>query len=467
MFFVISGFLITRNILRDHQTGIFTFRRFYVRRIRRLFPALAVTLLATLVGGFLLLAPEDMARLGLTGLSAVVSLSNILFWREIGYFDAASALKPLLHTWSLAVEEQFYLLWPAVLILTCRVGKARSVLWIVSAIGVSSFASAEILRTVDPGAVFYLMPFRMFEMCAGAVVAVLDPDRPRSRLAQLATLTGLGVIAYSVARFDARTTQLHYWVLLPCLGAVLIIYGSRNRWSEILLSNRIATRIGAISYSLYLVHWPIVVFFKYGRTAEIPTALKWLLVAISFAAAAILYRVVELPLRSNGRVYRAPTSTRTALFASAALAMLVLAIGAHAWTTGGWPWRLPVQLRNIPNETALWTERNVHARVGSCFIYAPTAPTFDETSCLAKDPVKPNYLISGDSFGADAYVFLSKAYPDVNFLQATAGNCHPLISGQVGDELCKGLLDLIFTRFIPSNRLDGVYPFRRLDDERS
>ncbi len=144
------------------------------------------------------------------------------------------------------------------------------------------------------------------------------------------------------------------------------------------------------------------------------------------------------------------------MVALSAMALLVLAIGLHGWYTGGWPSRMPKELRFIPSETAMWNERNPQARVGTCFVYAPTETTFDEARCLTRESGRPNHLILGDSFAADAYVYLSTAYPKVNFLQATAGNCHPLFANVTGDALCKDLLQHIFDTFLPGSTIDGV-----------
>jgi peptidoglycan/LPS O-acetylase OafA/YrhL len=455
VFFVISGFLITRNILKDYQSGVFTFRRFYVRRIRRLFPALAVTLLATLAAGYVLFAPEDMARLGQSGLYAVVSLSNVLFWTQIGYFDPAATLKPLLHTWSLGVEEQFYLLWPAFVVLAARFGGARAVMAMIAAVGGVSFVSAELLRTASPGAVFYLMPFRMFELCAGAVLVASDRGPPRGVWARIATLGGLALVLYAVAGFDATTSGRHLWALLPCVGTVLVIDAGWNRVSAPLLANRVATFLGTISYSLYLVHWPAVVFYHAFRPGAPTRTVKAMLVLLCIALATILNRAVEQPFRSGGKVDRSHVSARLAAIASAAAAIVVSAIGWHAWASGGWTFRVPAELRGIPSEQAMWNERNPHERVGTCFVDTQAQTRFDEARCLARDPQKPNYLILGDSFAADAYVYLSTAYPGVNFLQATTGGCPPLL-GPHHDALCTKMREQIFTHFIADTPVDGV-----------
>jgi len=455
VFFVISGYLITRNITTDIQNGRFAYTTFYMRRLRRIFPALAVTLVLTLIGAFLCFAPEDMARTGESALFSVLSLSNVLFWRQISYFDAAATVKPLLHTWSLAVEEQFYLIWPALLVSTARLGGRYALRTAVLVVGIASFASAELLRGAHPGAVFYLMPFRMFELCAGAILAFFPDRRPGVAVAEASTGAGLAAIVYAVAVFDSTYSLRRGWSLLPVAGAMLVISSGGSSTSGWLLSNRIATWVGNISYSLYLAHWPIVVFYRYLHPSGLSLVARIVLVVLSVMVAAVSYKFVEQPFRLAG-TRRNPAIGKRPMIVSASLtaAVLVLA-GFSAWQSGGWRFRLPSELRTIPTETAMWLERNPAARVGSCFIDPNAPPFFDERGCLATNPDKPNYLIVGDSLAADAYVYLSTAYPDINFLQATSGNCRPLIDGD-GDEPCKALRDLVFNRFLPGRTLDGI-----------
>ncbi len=400
-----------------------------------------------------------MARLGETTLFSAASLSNILFWRDAGYFDASAAVKPLLHTWSLSVEEQFYLIWPAALVIASRVRRPRSVVALVITVGTASFALAEIFRPTIPDAVFYLVPFRMFEFCAGAAL-VFAPRPSRRRLwAELAMIAGFSVLAYSVTCLVPNTAIHPLWPVLPCFGATLIIYvGGRAPWTCRLLSNRLSMAVGTISYSLYLVHWPIIVFYRYARSNELLSGEKLLLVALCFIAAAPMYRLVELPFRSPMPASRKPAGGGRAWgLVGATLALCVCTVGADAWYSGGWSFRLPAEMRRIPSEGSMWAERDPFARVGKCFIYSPASSfsDFDVNACLKLDPAKPNYLIIGDSFAADAYVYLSAAYPGINFLQATAGGCVPLVK-PAGDEICSSLLRFIFGKFIPHTKLDGV-----------
>lgn len=454
VFFVISGFLITRNILKDQESGVFSFKRFYTRRFYRLFPALCAVLLLTLAAGSALLAPDDMARLGRTALLSVLSLSNLQFWRETGYFDQAATLNPLLHSWSLSVEEQFYLVWPVMLVVASKVNRQRGAMALVIAIGVVSSISAELLRPFSPDAVFYLMPFRMYELCAGAVLALIRRRSLNPWQAEIGTALGVLAITYSAVYFDASTLRSPFLLFLPCIGTALVILSGNAKYTGKLLSNRAVNAVGTISYSLYLVHWPIIVFHRYFVGTAIPDRDQWLLLLLCFVVAALLYWAVELPFRS-GRIDNMSSRTRRAFLALMVVSLSGLAAGAHAWYTDGWTFRVSSDLPSIPSANAMWAERNPAARVGSCFIFSQTRNDIDEDVCLKPDPGKPNYLIVGDSFAADAYVYLSRAFPNVNFLQATAGSCYPVIERNT-EPVCDAMLKMVFEQFIPSTKLNGV-----------
>ncbi|MCI5144936.1 MAG: acyltransferase, partial [Candidatus Electrothrix sp. AR3] len=197
IFFVISGFLITQNIMADLSKGSFSFARFYTRRIRRLFPALFVTLVLSLLFGFLLFTPEHYLRLAKSLLYSVLSVSNFFFWQEAGYFDTAVDFKPLLHTWSLAVEEQFYLIWPALLFLLFKLGKKWILLFLLLSSALSLYWSEQWLLT-DPSGAFFLTPFRIIEFAFGAIMAWLIQFQPKNKLLLEPLLAlGFGFILYS------------------------------------------------------------------------------------------------------------------------------------------------------------------------------------------------------------------------------------------------------------------------------
>lgn len=336
VFFVISGFLITQVILSNLADGEFTFRAFYVRRFRRLFPAFFVTLLVSLVAGALFFSAEQMTRFGVSISAATFSVSNILFWSEHGYFDVASHLKPLLHTWSLSVEEQFYLVWPITLVWLTRYGR-RAVVAGLAVVFVASLGSNLLLQTYQ-SALFYLSPFRFFEFVIGA--AVIFMLRPVSNLAkEAANLAGLALIAVAYHAYTDTMLFPSYPALVPTVGAALVLWGGTARWSGLLLRNPLAVGIGLISYSLYLVHWPIIVFWEYVYPLPLLLREKLALLALTFALATLMYFCVERP-------FRARTSSgfrllpRSFLTMTATAALLMTGLGLQIWISYGWLWRL-------------------------------------------------------------------------------------------------------------------------------
>ncbi|WP_339133707.1 MAG: acyltransferase family protein [Candidatus Electrothrix sp. GW3-4] len=300
IFFVISGFLITRNIMSDIDKGTFSFARFYSRRIKRLFPALYTTLLLTLVFGFLLFTPEHLLRLGKSLLYSVLSVSNFFFWKEAGYFDTAIDFKPLLHTWSLAVEEQFYLIWPALLFLFSKLSRKIWLPVFLLLISAASLYGAERWLDSDPTGAFFLTPFRIIEFAFGAgLVWLIDRQPKKKLLLEPLQLAALLLILYSFFSFTKHTSFPGLSALIPCLGAALAIYSGQARFLGYLLRNRLAVGIGLISYSLYLVHWPLLIFYKYWHYSEIDHTDRISLLLTTFLCAWLSWKFIEQPFRKG------------------------------------------------------------------------------------------------------------------------------------------------------------------------
>ncbi|MFT4059319.1 MAG: acyltransferase family protein [Legionella sp.] len=300
VFFVISGFLITRLIIKEiTQTGYFNFINFYCRRVKRLFPALFFVLLCTLIAGVVLLAPSNLRFLGRSLAAAALSLSNCLFWLESGYFNTTTTSKPLLHTWSLSVEEQFYLLWPFILFLVAVKWQKRFWPWAIVFLGIVSFSLNLALQKSHLTALYFLMPFRVFEFCIGALMVWLINLRPKSDFPnECLCLLGLGMMLYAVFYFTKDTVFPSYNALLPTIGAALVIYAGGARYSGKLFSNKLAVGLGLISYSLYLVHWPIIVFYSYFTAAEITSFYIQIMVCVSAILVALFtYQFIEKPFR--------------------------------------------------------------------------------------------------------------------------------------------------------------------------
>ncbi|MBY2936772.1 acyltransferase family protein [Rhizobium leguminosarum] len=336
IFFVISGYLITKLIIEDVEQEKFSFRRFYVRRIRRLFPALLFTLLCSLVTAAFTFPPEEMSRFGMSLAASVFSVSNILFWSEHGYFDVSSHLKPLLHTWSLSVEEQFYLVWPFALVLLLRFGrKAAAVALLI--VFVSSLGVNLALEPYQ-STLFYLSPFRFFEFAIGASLVFVPPARSNGAM-ECAFVAGLTMIAYAYRYFSEATLFPSYPALLPTVGAALVIWGGQARWSGRLLRNKAAVSVGLISYSLYLAHWPILVFWQYSGAMRLVWHDRAVLLALTFVIAACMYFFLEQPFRAR-RSGGYAVLPRSYMLIAASTAATVSAVGLHVWASHGWFWRL-------------------------------------------------------------------------------------------------------------------------------
>lgn len=444
VFFVISGYLITRNIHRDVNTGEFSFQGFYRRRLVRLVPAASATILFSLVAAYLLQSPDQVLALSQSAIAAVFGVSNFVFWNELGYFDLAAHQKPLLHTWSLGVEEQFYLIWPAVLAIGLRARGLKFVIWLLAGLFLLSLAGAHLVRIFDPSAAFYLMPFRIFEFAVGACLA-LSPWRPSLSRVAATVLQGFGLafIGYSLFAMNTETPMPGVLSLIPCIGTALVIFAGRTD-PTFVLANPLMQFIGRVSYPLYLVHWPLVVFFPGVLTNTLGY------VALCFALAALLHWLVEHPAKRHF------ASGRMAFPLSAAAAASVSMIAFHAIATEGWRFRLPPELQNIQTAGEMWAERNPIVRVGECFLVeAASFAEFNKTTCLALASDRPNVLVVGDSMAADLFSALRTAFPHVNFLEATSGNCTPVLESKKGGN-CKELLDFIFLKFVEDVRLDAV-----------
>ncbi len=300
IFFVISGFLITRNIMADIGKGSFSFTRFYSRRIKRLFPALYATLFLTLLFAYLLFTPEHLLRLGKSLLYSILSVSNFFFWKEAGYFDTAVDFKPLLHTWSLAVEEQFYVAWPAILFLFSKLGKKIWLPFFLLLISGASLYGAEHWLNSDPTGAFFLTPFRIIEFAFGAgLVWLIDLQPKKKFLLEPLQLTALLLILYSFFSFNKLTSFPGLSALIPCLGAALAIYSGQARFLGYLLRNPLAVGIGLISYSLYLVHWPLLIFYKYWHYSEIDHTDRVGLLLATFLCAWLSWKFIEQPFRKG------------------------------------------------------------------------------------------------------------------------------------------------------------------------
>ncbi|HEU0083865.1 MAG TPA: acyltransferase family protein [Bradyrhizobium sp.] len=340
VFFVISGYLITRIILGAIDAGEFSFIGFFINRVRRLFPALLATVGITVILGGLLLSPPYMKKLAEAAIVSVLGLSNIYFWSEAGYWDIESAFKPLLHIWSLSLEEQFYLIWPPLLLLASH-GKNRRAarIALVATLGLASLLAAGLLSLQHPRATFFWMPWRAFEFMIGAAVIWLETRAiPRGRLwPEIMAAGGFGLILISFLAYGDHTPFPFPGALLPCIGSALLIRAGGACRTARLWTNRPMLWTGRISYSLYLVHWPLIIYYSWWRFDPLSEFERTGLVLGSFALAIPLHHFVENRFKRS----RAPRSSDAVFLpVSAAAALAIVAIAFSAKLDDGWPWRV-------------------------------------------------------------------------------------------------------------------------------
>ncbi|PHQ61093.1 MAG: acyltransferase, partial [Sphingobium sp.] len=299
IFFVISGFLITGIIAREVDEGRFSLVHFYERRFRRIIPALALMILVTLGCAAWLYLPGDLDGVPKSALAATLFASNLWFFTDTGYFAGGADVKPLLHTWSLAVEEQYYIGFPILLMLLARYApRWRAV--VLTMIAAGSLALAIILQRDTSGFTFYLLPTRAWELFAGGLLALgVLPAINRRWISELVAWGGLLAIALAVTFYDRDTIFPGLTALPPVLGAAALIHASPGTSVGRLLSLPILVGIGLLSYSLYLWHWPLIVFTEYATDAPLSGAIRLIVMAAALLAAALSWRFVERPFRSR------------------------------------------------------------------------------------------------------------------------------------------------------------------------
>ncbi|MDJ0922061.1 MAG: acyltransferase family protein [Henriciella sp.] len=328
VFFVISGFLITRILYDEMVEKRFSILHFYERRARRILPALFAVMLACLAAGWFLLSPEDYSHMARSAVSALVFLSNIWFWQNSGgYFDGATDYLPLLHTWSLAVEEQFYILFPLYLLIILRWGKevSRSLTW---ALVLGSLLFAAWITPQMPSASFYLLPTRFWELGLGSLLALGLATVPLSQwVRELMAGIGLLLILFAVVFYNSATSFPGIAALPPVLGAAALIWAGASGSSLVgkALSWRPMVFVGLLSYSLYLWHWPIMAFARnWLMSSELPEPWQVATIAASFVAAWLSYKYVETPFRAG----RGRPMTQSRVFTLSGIGTATLAIMA-------------------------------------------------------------------------------------------------------------------------------------------
>lgn len=334
VFFVISGFLITSIILKDLNAGTFSLSHFWERRVRRILPALITVIIACLVAGWFYLLPLDYENLGKQAFAQTIFSSNILFYLQSGYFDSANETKPLLHTWSLAVEEQFYIFFPFFMFLAWKFCQ-KHIQFLIAAIFIISLSFSVYMTGRHPSFAFYMLPTRAWELLIGAFLA-FGFMRPQNHAASsIAGLSGIAMIAASCFLYTEKTPFPGIAAALPCFGAALVIWsgGHAGGVAQRILSCKPMVFIGKVSYSWYLWHWPVIVFYKYFSFDPLSAYEQAALFAISFVLGILSWKFIETPFRKRSTQKSLKTmSVACAILAGMATCALVI-YGAKGYSS--------------------------------------------------------------------------------------------------------------------------------------
>jgi peptidoglycan/LPS O-acetylase OafA/YrhL len=421
VFFVISGFLISKIIYAEIKShGKFRIISFYERRARRILPVFVIVTAATVITGYFLFLPDDFAVLGRSAMYASGFSANLFDYRTSGYFDEEADTYPLLHFWSLGVEEQFYIAFPVIVLLIWKLAP-RLIGATIFLIAVASLALAEICVRTQPAAAFYLTPQRAWELMAGCMLALpgfpfLNQRLPR----EIVSAAGLGLILFAALSYGNETPFPGLTAVVPVAGAASIIWGCEGRQTFVgaLLSLKPLRYLGLWSYSIYMIHWPIIVFARVLRPFS-DGRLDVIIVLASIGLGCLSYFFVEAPFRKPRQIL-----SRRSLFEVSLASLLALAgSGLIIETANGFPDWLPKEVRTVLayNDYEFFSLY----RHGVCFLVIPKQWKDLKPDCLPTG--RPSALLWGDSHAAHFYAALKDRFPDVSMLQANMSACPPIV----------------------------------------
>ena len=444
IFFVISGFLISTIIFDNLTRGTFSFGEFYYRRIRRIFPALLLVLVASYALGWIALFADEFRQLGKHTAGGAGFVANFVLLKESGYFDNSASTKPLLHLWTLGVEEQFYIVWPLLLWLAWKPRLNLLAVTVVVA-AISFYLTVSKVRG-EPVTVFYSPQTRFWELMAGSILAYLTLYRPsavgnvarafsqrltsmvhaslakvdETKLRDILSFLGMALIVIGLVTISPKRLFPGWWALLPVAGTVLVISAGAHAWfNKTILSNRILVWVGLISYPLYLWHWPLLSFARILEGDLPAPGMRITLVATSVALAWATFKFVELPIRRG--TYRGAKAP--------ALFVLMLVVGCVGYAT--------YKLNGLPSRS--WVKHNAEVNaefVGPMWKYTKNdiclnRYPFEEAAgypwwfCMASKDEKPTLLILGNSYANGAYAGLSGNEGFSHHSILSIGTCQP------------------------------------------
>lgn len=421
IFFVISGYLISNILYRGLDSKKFTFTDFYSRRIRRIFPPLIPVFLFCLIFGWFNLLPDEYAQLGAHIAGGVLFISNLILWNEVGYFDVAAEVKPLLHLWSLGIEEQFYVIWPLFLFIFWR-WKKTLILFVIL-ITLLMFLSNVLEIRSSPGSVFYLPQYRFWELLIGGLLAYFQRNSNKGiecyikRNSSKISVFGLILIITALLLLSKENRFPGWWALLPTIGTALIIGSGSSAWiNKNILAFKPIVYLGLISYSLYLWHWPLLSFL-YIADGPVPR-LTYKIIAIVLAILLAIgsFHLIEKPIRMR-------TKRSKTVITSIIIMILIGLTGLLIYFNSGFPKRLPEkfvtiseQFKRIPSGTPDCIQKFFGGGNSYCRI--------------SDINVKPTVVIIGDSHAAHFYWGLKEYYDrkGENIINLGAGGCPPFMT---------------------------------------
>ncbi len=452
IFFVISGFLITSIILGELDDSKFSIMNFYKRRIARIIPAVMFVIITFgfLVGPVLVL-PSEISEYFYSAAAASGFASNIYFWSQVDYFARAAESRPLLHTWSLGVEEQFYVFFPFILMIVNKLFPDRRVS-IILMLSIVSLVAGVLVHREFPAADFYLLPFRAWELFIGALLALGAAPKIGPRASEAAALAGAGLIVASIFLLVSWLPFPSPFALAPCMGtALLIAYGEGTRVGRA-LSIAPLRWIGLVSFALYLWHWPIITLYREATGGELDALETIGLVAASFVAATVSYYLVEQPAREAIRRWSA---RKAVAFGAGASVLMVTTCLILAFTAEKiWHVSPAAERAGRYQHYKSWEVGREQDISSACFIEF-ASEFLDKSQCLTSAPDKRNVLLFGDSHAEMYGAALRKAHPEINWLQATHFGCPPVRDGW-SNPGCLAMVNMVLDEVAVRDRIDGI-----------
>jgi peptidoglycan/LPS O-acetylase OafA/YrhL len=413
VFFVISGYLISSILINKIDSNTFSFKEFYLRRLKRLMPSMLFVVILSMIMAYFIFSIHVFEKTLKSSIATVLSVSNIYFFKESGYFDSGSHLKALLHTWSLSVEEQFYIVWPLLLFLTLKIKKTIYRILVLITIGAISLFFCEYYLTVNSSAAFFLTPFRVFEFIIGTLIFWTNNFEFKSFAKESFSLIGVvGLISLSCF-YDNKVVFPGINALLPCFFSAILIHNTgQSKYVSIIYNNQIVRWFGKISYSLYLIHWPFIVFYKFLYSQDLDIEDQVILFITSTIVGFIICEFIETPFRENKKNSK-PSKTITYIFTTIGLILvfnvLILNFGSFIFKN-----------RTTKDYSLKQIEEGKNLRFKFC-----NDPFLNDIK-LENTNHKKQVLIIGDSHAPDALNFLKLAYPDYDYRMLTEGGCPPM-----------------------------------------